>query len=90
MWTLSAKAEFNYTLLASGYGVSCVAGEFIDLSINVLPRSGTPPALVVAAAGGKEVARVPAPAWASTSGAASVGCSIGLAEFDDISIAPNR
>jgi hypothetical protein len=42
--------------------------------------------LVVARVGGKELARVRAPAWGSTSGAASLACSIGIAEFDDVVI----
>jgi hypothetical protein len=42
--------------------------------------------IVVAAAAGKELARVAAPAWGFRSGAASVGCSVGIAEFDDIII----
>jgi hypothetical protein len=42
--------------------------------------------IVVAIAGGKELARVAAPAWGFRSGAASVGCSVGIAEFDDITI----
>ena len=99
VWTLSAKAgcalsshdcALQSVVLASGSDVSCEAGEFIGMSVALLPQSDGSPPLVVAAAGGKELARVPAPAWGFTSGAASVGCSIGIAEFDDIAIEASK
>ena len=89
VWTLSAKSEGGYTILASGSNVTCEAGEFIDMSVAVVPSrsdNSASSALIVASAGGKELARTPIPSWGFTSGAASVGCSIGIAEFDDIVI----
>jgi hypothetical protein len=75
-------------VLASGHGVSCEAGVFIGLSVALLhPEASAAAPLVIARAGGKELARVPAPAWGFTSGAASLACSIGIAEFDDVVIA---
>eukprot|EP01052_Picozoa_sp_SAG31_P007407 SAG31_NODE_353_length_17229_cov_8.702160_11_plen_882_part_00 len=86
LWTLSAKSERGYAILASGSDVPCEVGKFIDMSVAVLPRSKDSQTLVVAKVGGKELARVLAPTWGFTSGAASVGCSMGIAEFDDIVI----
>jgi hypothetical protein len=89
VWTLSAKSEGGYTILASGSNVTCEAGEFIDMSVAVVPSrsdNSASSALIVASAGGRELARAPIPSWGFTSGAASVGCSIGIAEFDDIVI----
>ena len=87
-WTLAAKAGGHSAVLASGHGVSCEAGVFIGLSVALLhPEASAAAPLVIARAGGKELARVPAPAWGFTSGAASLACSIGIAEFDDVVIA---
>ena len=53
-WTLTAQADGQRAVLASGPGsdIACVAGEFIDVSVGVL-NNGTVPgdSLVVVAAG---------------------------------------
>lgn len=91
IWTLYATADGHKSVLASGRGVSCEAGTFIDMSVAVvLPDEPSVPPIVIARAGGKELARMPAPPWGFRSGAASIACSIGIAEFDDIVIEKSK
>ena len=85
VWSLTAKATGGDVILASGFDVTCEPGVWLNMSLAVQHQSVGPP-VVIASAGGKELVRAVAPAWGLTSGAASVGCSIGIAEFDDIEI----
>lgn len=86
-WYLEARSSTKSLELAKGHNL-WFAGSWLNLSLSVLIVGNLAP-IVAAYADDELLANVTAPAWGFRSGAASIGCSTGIAEFDDISIVSN-